>query len=131
MTLYELDYEKFECLPQIHQLSTTFISTIEEFFEILETVDIYVTLPHSIIETILNRDFGNKFQHQNGPNQLQHIHKNTSQQYQQRNTIKQYQPRSYQIPRTSSIKFLKEDCIVCVINNKGARELIIQNDEKL
>ena len=30
---------------------------------------------HSVIETIVNGNFGNKFQHQNGPNQQQHIYK--------------------------------------------------------
>ena len=38
-----------------------------------------------MIEPIVNRNFGNTFQHQNGPYQRQHTHKNTSQQYQQKN----------------------------------------------
>ena len=84
-----------------------------------------------MIETISNYNFGNTFQHQNGPNQHQHIHKNTIQQYQQRNTSQQYQPRYYQIHRTESILYLKEDCIGCGINKKGVRELITQHDGKI
>ena len=101
MTPYELRYKKLEYIPQIHQLSTTFISTIEEVFENLDTVEIGMTSSNSIIEPIVNSNFGNKFQHQNGKNQHQHIHKNTSKQYQQRNTSQQYQPISYQRHRTS------------------------------
>ena len=79
MTTFELYYRRFERLPQRHKISTIFYSTIEEFFETLKTAYIDITTAHSIIESIVNRDFGNKFQHQNGPNQCQHIHKNTSQ----------------------------------------------------
>ena len=43
MTPFELDYRNFELLPQSHQLSTTFTSTIEEVFETLETEDIDIT----------------------------------------------------------------------------------------
>ena len=35
-----------------------------------------------MIDTIVNRNFGDKFYHKNGPNQRQHTHKNNSQQYQ-------------------------------------------------
>ena len=64
-----------------------------------------------MIEPIVNQNFGNTFQHQNGPNQRQYIQKNTSQQYQHKNTSQQYQLISYQISRTSSVTYLKEDCI--------------------
>ena len=37
MNKFELDYRKFERLPQIQQLSTTFNSAIEEVFGTLET----------------------------------------------------------------------------------------------
>ena len=59
---------------------------------------------------ILNINFGNKFHHQNGPNQHQHVHKPKSQ---------HYQFRTFQISRTSSIKYLEEDCGGCGLNNKG------------
>ena len=49
MTPFELDYRKFERIPQIHQLYTTFTPTIEGVFETLETADIDMTSPHSII----------------------------------------------------------------------------------
>ena len=67
-TPYELDYRKFECLPQIYQLSTTCTSTIEEVFETLETAYIDMASSHSMIEPIINWNLGNIFQHQNGPN---------------------------------------------------------------
>ena len=92
MTPFGLYYGNFECLPQSQKLSTTFNPTIEEVFETLETSDIDMTSSPSMIEPIVNRNFGNKFQHQNGPNQRQHTHKNTSQKYQHRNTSQQYQP---------------------------------------
>ena len=91
-------------------------------FETLETADIDISTAHSVIEPIANRNFGNTFHHQNGPNQRQHIHKNTSQ---------QCQSRSYQIPSTSSITYPKEDCIGFGLNNKVLRELLIQHDGKL
>ena len=77
---------------------------------------------HSVIEPIINRNFGNIFHHLNVPNQRQHIHKNTSQ---------YYQPISYQRPRTSSIPYLKEDCFGCGTNNKGVRKFLMQHDGKL
>ena len=85
---------------------------------------------NSMIQPIFNMDFGNTFQDQNGPNQFQYTHKNTSQQhqhintsqqYQQRKTIHQYQHRYFQRPGTSSISYLKEYFIGCVINNKFVR----------
>ena len=36
-----------------------------------------MTSSHSMIETIVNQNFGNTFQHQNGPNKYQHTHKIT------------------------------------------------------
>ena len=63
MTPFELDYIKFERLPQIHQLSTTFTSTIEEVFETLDTAYINMISLNSMIEPIVNHIFGNTFQH--------------------------------------------------------------------
>ena len=89
-----------------------------------------MTPSNAIIKTIVNINFGNTFQHHNGPNQRQHTHKNnsqqhqhinTSQQYQHRNTSQRCQHRYFQRPRTSSIPYLKEDCILCGINNKFVR----------
>ena len=51
MTNSELYYRNFERLPQIHQLSTIFNSTIEEVFETLETSDVYISTAHSMIKT--------------------------------------------------------------------------------
>ena len=72
-----------------------------------------------MIEPIVNRSFGNTLQHHNGTNQHQHTHKNTSQQHQHRRNSQQYQPISFERPRTSSIPYLKEDCIICGLNNTG------------
>ena len=107
MTIYEPDDNFFECIPQSHHISTAFTSTIEEVFENIETTDIDMTSSHSMIEPIVNRDFGNQFQHQNGTNQHQHIHKNTNKQYEQRKNSQQYQPIFYQRLRTSPIPYLK------------------------
>ena len=82
MTTFELDYRKFELLPQGHQLSTIFNSTIEEVIETLNTSGVEMSTDHYMIKTIINSNFGIAFHHQNGPNQSQHIHKNTSEQYQ-------------------------------------------------
>ena len=75
MTPFELYYRNFERLPQSQQLSTTSTPTIEEVFEILETADIDMASSHSMNENFVNRNFRNKFQHQNGKNQRQHTHK--------------------------------------------------------
>ena len=91
MAPFELDYRRFERLPQIHKIFTIFTSTIEEVFETLETADLDIPTSHSIIEPTVNRNFDNTFQHHNGPNQRQHI---------QKYTLQQYQPRSYQRRRT-------------------------------
>ena len=82
MTPFALDYRKFECIPQIQQLSITSNLTIEEVFETLETAYIDMNSSRSTIEPIINRNCGNTFQHHNGTNHRQHTHKNTSQQHQ-------------------------------------------------
>ena len=125
MTPFELDYRRFERQPQSQQLSLILTPKIEDIFEILETLDIDTNPSYSMIAPIVNRIFGNIFQHQKGPNQHQHTHKSTSQQHQQRNTNQHYQHRDYsqkyqhrnnnqqhqhisfQRPRTSSIPYLK------------------------
>ena len=56
MNTFELDYIKFERLPQIHKLSTIFQSTIEEVFDTLETVDVGRSTAHSMIEPIVNQN---------------------------------------------------------------------------
>ena len=77
MTLFELDYRRFDRHPQIQQLSLTFTPKIEAIFETLETADLEITPSHSIIEPIINRNFGNKPQHKNGTKKRQNTHKNT------------------------------------------------------
>ena len=67
MTPFELDYRKFDCHPQKQQISTTSTPTIEELFKTLETADIDMTSSHSMIEPIVNHNFGNTLQHQNRP----------------------------------------------------------------
>ena len=81
MTSYELYYRSFERQPQSKQLPLTFTLKMEEIFETLEAAYIDINPLHSVIESIFNRNLGNKFQHHNVPNQRQRIHKNTSQQY--------------------------------------------------
>ena len=80
MNTFELDYNVFERLPQINQLYNAFTYGIEEVSETLFTADIDMTTSHSMIEPIVNRNFGNTFQHQNGINQRQQTHKKNSQQ---------------------------------------------------
>ena len=127
MTPFELDYRNFERLSQSQQLSNTFTPKIEEFFETLETEDLYMTSSHSIIEPISNQSFVNTFKDHNGPNQHQHTHKNTSQQhqysntsqqYQNRNTSQRYQPRYFQGPRTSSIPYLNNTALGVELTTK-------------
>ena len=89
-TSHDIDYRRFERQPQSEQLPLKFTPKTEKIFETLETADIDMNPPHSMIEPIVNRNFGNKFQHQNGPNQHHQTHKNTSKQYQHRNTRQQY-----------------------------------------
>ena len=84
MTTFELEYRKFERKSQEHKLSNKFQFTTEEVFETLDIVYINARTAHysTIIEPIVNKNYGNTFHHQNIPNQLQHIHKHTGQQYQ-------------------------------------------------
>ena len=94
MTSFEIYFRQFGRHPKRDQLYIILPPSMEIIFETIETADIYMNTFHSIIETIFNRKFGNKLQHQNGPNQRQHTHKNTSQKYQRRNTRQQYQYRN-------------------------------------
>ena len=64
----------FEHQTQSQQLSLTFTLKIEEIFEALETVDMYMTPSDSIIKPISNRNFGNTYHHKNGPNQCEYTH---------------------------------------------------------
>ena len=64
---------------------------MEVILETLEKLDIDMNPSNSMIEPIVNRNFGNKLKHQNGPNKRQHTNKNTSHQYQHSNTRQQYQ----------------------------------------
>ena len=122
MTIFELDYSKFERNQQINQLSTTFNFTVEGVFEILDTEDLDMPSAHSIIDPISKKNYDNAFHQQNGSNHLQHVHKTTG---------KQYQSRSFQKPRSFSISHLKEKCFGCGLNNKETGELFIQHDVKL
>ena len=56
---------------------------MEEVFKTLEKpdVDVETTRSLNMIETIFNRNFGNIFHRNNGPNQFQHVHKRTGPQY--------------------------------------------------
>ena len=63
MTSYELDYRRFERQPQRKQLYVTFTPKIKEIFETIETADIDTNQYNSIIEPIVNSNFGNTFQH--------------------------------------------------------------------
>ena len=78
MTPYEIDYRRLKRKPSSKQLFLTFTPKMEEIFETLETVDIKMNPPHSIIEIILNRNVGNTIKHQNVPNKHQHTQNNTS-----------------------------------------------------
>ena len=84
MTIFELEYRKFERNIQRYQLSNTFQFIIEEIFETLETAYVDTIEEHYsvMIEAIVNIKFGNTFHNQNGPNQIQNIHNHTSHQYQ-------------------------------------------------
>ena len=78
MTDFELEYRKFEWLPQRHQIFTTFHFINEEVFETLETANVGISKAHSVIFPIFDRNFVNTFHLQNGPHQRQRILKNTS-----------------------------------------------------
>ena len=95
---FELEYRKFEQPTQRHQRTTKSHFTTEEVFETLEIANVDMSKYHSTIDPVFKSNFGNNFHHKNIPNQRQHVHKNT---------IQQYKYRSYQIPRTSSITYLK------------------------
>ena len=71
MTTIKLEYGKFERKPSRHQLSNTFQFTIEEVFKTPETSDVEMTAANysTMIELIVNRNFGNNFHPPNGPNQ--------------------------------------------------------------
>ena len=71
MTSFAIDFRRFEFQPKINQLSSIFNFLMEMIFETLKTADIDTNPPHSIIEPIFNRNFGNKFHHQNETNQHQ------------------------------------------------------------
>ena len=114
MTSFGLDFRSFERQPQISQLFIIFTHSMKVIFETTETEYIDMNTYHSMIENIVNRNFGNKSHHKNGPNQRQHTNKNVSQKYhhnnnrqhyqnrntgqkhQHRNPSQQYQPRSFQ-----------------------------------
>ena len=59
MNKFDLECRKFERLPQRHQISTTVHFTIEEVFETLESVDIYMSKYHSMIDPVVNKNFEN------------------------------------------------------------------------
>ena len=63
MTFFELDFRRFECHPQSEQLYIIFTPSVEGILETLETSDIDMNKYHSMIEPIVNRKFGNTFQH--------------------------------------------------------------------
>ena len=75
MTSFEIEFGKFERQPLSDQLSNIFTPITEEIFGTIETADIDMNPSHSMVESVVNRNFGNKFQNQNGPNQRQHTHK--------------------------------------------------------
>ena len=87
MTSFEIDFRMFERQPHSDQLSITFTLSMEYIFETLETADVDMNPPHSIIEPIVNRNFENTFHHHNLPNQHKHTSKTSSQQYHNSNTI--------------------------------------------
>ena len=124
MNTFELGCKQFERKLHLNQLCNTFQLTIEEVFETLETADVDITTAHdsNVIGTIVNRNFGNNFNHQNGINHHQYVHKHT---------YHQHQYISYHISRNFSPIYLKGNFIECGLNNKEVRELCIQNYGKL
>ena len=139
MTSFDIEFRRFDRQPQSNQLSIIFIASMEVIFETIGTAYIYMNPSHLTIKLIVNRNFGNTFHHHNGFNKSQHTNKHTSQKYQHSNTrqqyqhrktgqhhhnrhrSQQYQPKSLQRSRTSSIPYLKENYIVCGLNNKYVR----------
>ena len=63
MNLFELGFRRFELQPQSNQLSIIFNPSMELIFETLETADVDMNPSHSMIESIVNRNFGNTFHH--------------------------------------------------------------------
>ena len=88
-------------MPQSDQIKHTFDKSIEHTFETLDTAEIYMNTYHSMIEPIINRNFGNTFHHHNGKNKRQHTNKNSSQKYHQIISRQQYQHRSTGKPKHS------------------------------
>ena len=139
MTSFEIPFRLFECHPQSYQLKHTFIHSIELIFKHMDIVDIDMNPYQLMIDPIVNRNFGNTFHHQNGPNQRQRTsrksrqqyyqitprqqyhHRNTGKKHQHRHPSQQNQPISFQRHRTSSIPYLKENCLGFGLNNKGVR----------
>ena len=72
MNSFKLNFRRFERHPQSDQLFIIFTHSIELIFLTLETALIDMNPLHSMIDPIVNKNFGNKFHHQNGPNQRQH-----------------------------------------------------------
>ena len=125
MNSFQLDFIRFERHPQSYQLYIIFNPSMELILENTQTADIDMNPYHSMIEHIINRNFGNKLHHQNGQNQRQHTnkndihkyqhsttrkqyqHRNTGQQNQHRNPSQQYQPIYFQKHRKYSIQYLK------------------------
>ena len=91
MSTFEIDYRRFERLPQIQYISNTLHFKMEEVVETLYTPDVDISTANSMIDTIVNINFGNIFHHQNGPNQHQHVYKIKV------NSINTY-PIKYQVP---------------------------------
>ena len=94
MTSFELDFRSFDHQLQSNQLSITLSPSMKLIFETLEIADVDMNPSHSMIVLFINRNYGNTFQHQNGPNHHQNTHKHSSKQYQHRKTIKQCQHRN-------------------------------------
>ena len=90
ITSSEIYFRRFKRQPQSYQLSITFTPSMEVIFETLETAYDDMIPPHSIIETIVNSNFGNTFHHKNWPNQRQPTKNNSIQSYQKSNTRQQY-----------------------------------------
>ena len=67
ITSFQIALRQFERSPQSDQLKYTFDQPIELIFEAMETDDISMTPSWSIIDPIVNRNFGNTFHNQNGP----------------------------------------------------------------
>ena len=82
MTSFEIEFRRFKHQPKSDQLSIIFTTSMELIVETRETAEKDMNPSHPMIRPIVNRKFGNKFQHQDEPNQRQCTHKYTSKQYQ-------------------------------------------------